>query len=109
MFAHVGMAELSIILLAFMIVVLAGGVWIAVTLGLVGLVAMALTTSVPIGSVLATTTWSASASWTLAALPLFIWMGEILFRTKLSEQMFRGLAPWVHWLRGRLMDVNILS
>src|SRR5947209_1949978 len=109
MFEHLGMAELSIILLGFMIVVLAGGVWIAVTLGLVGLVAMALTTTVPIGAVLATTTWSASASWTLAALPLFIWMGEILFRTKLSEQMFRGLSPWLQWLPGRLMHVNVVG
>ncbi len=109
MFATPGMAELSIILLGFMIVVLAGGVWIAVTLGLVGLVAMALTTSVPIGSVLATTTWSASASWTLAALPLFIWMGEILFRTRLSEQMFRGLSPWLQWLPGRLIHVNVVG
>jgi C4-dicarboxylate transporter DctM subunit len=109
MFEHLGMAELAIILLGFMIVVLAGGVWIAVTLGLVGLVAMALTTTVPIGAVLATTTWSASASWTLAALPLFIWMGEILFRTKLSEQMFRGLSPWLQWLPGRLMHVNVVG
>jgi C4-dicarboxylate transporter DctM subunit len=106
---HLGLPELSIILLGFMIVVLAGGVWIAVTLGLVGLVAMALTTTVPIGAVLATTTWSASASWTLAALPLFIWMGEILFRTKLSEQMFRGLSPWLQWLPGRLMHVNVVG
>jgi tripartite ATP-independent transporter DctM subunit len=103
------MVELSIILLGFMIIVLASGVWIAVTLGLVGLVAMALTTTVPIGSVLATTTWSASASWTLAALPLFIWMGEILFRTRLSEQMFRGLSPWLQWLPGRLMHVNVVG
>jgi C4-dicarboxylate transporter, DctM subunit len=109
MFATPGMAELALILLAFMIVVLASGVWIAVSLGLVGLVAMALTTSVPIGTVLATTTWSASASWTLAALPLFIWMGEILFRTKLSEEMFRGLAPWVQWLPGRLTHVNVIG
>jgi len=109
MFADIPIVELSIILLGFMIVVLAGGVWIAVTLGLVGLVAMALTTSVPIGSVLATTTWSASASWTLAALPLFIWMGEILFRTRLSEQMFRGLSPWLQWLPGRLIHVNVVG
>jgi len=109
MFAHPGMAELSIILLGFMIAVLAGGVWIAVTLGLVGFVAMALTTTVPLGSVRATTTGSASASWTLAALPLFIWMGEILFRTRLSEQMFRGLSPWLQWLPGRLMHVNVVG
>ena len=53
--------------------------------------------------------WGSSASWTLAALPLFIWMGEILYRTKLSEEMFEGLAPWLGWLPGRLMHVNILG
>jgi tripartite ATP-independent transporter DctM subunit len=59
--------------------------------------------------VLATTIWGNSASWTLAALPLFIWMGEILFRTRLSEEMFRGLAPWLNWVPGRLMHVNVLA
>ncbi|GGC80232.1 TRAP transporter large permease [Chelatococcus reniformis] len=100
---------LSILLLGFLVVVLATGVWIAVALGLVGLLAMVLTTSVPVGAVLATSVWSATASWTLAALPLFIWMGEILFRTRLSEQMFRGLAPWLQWLPGRLMHVNVVG
>ncbi|MEN3376040.1 MAG: C4-dicarboxylate transporter, DctM subunit [Hyphomicrobiales bacterium] len=107
--ANLGMVELSLVLLGFMILVLASGVWIAVSLGLVGFVAMALTTDVPLGTVLATATWSASASWTLAALPLFIWMGEILFRTKLSEEMFRGLSPWVQWLPGRLTHVNVIG
>ena len=64
---------------------------------------------IPAGSVLATTVWGNSASWELAALPLFIWMGEILFRTKLSEEMFRGLAPWLGWVPGRLMHVNVLA
>ena len=50
-----------------------------------------------------------SASWTLAALPLFIWMGEILFRTRLSEEMFRGLSPWLQWLPGRLVHVNVIG
>jgi C4-dicarboxylate transporter DctM subunit len=59
--------------------------------------------------VLATTVWSATASWTLAALPLFIWMGEILFRTRLSEQMFQGLSPWLQWLPGRLIHTNIVG
>ena len=63
----------------------------------------------PIGSVLATTVWASSASWTLTALPLFIWMGEILFRTRLSEQMFRGLSPWLQWLPGRLIHVNVVG
>ncbi|WP_409188702.1 TRAP transporter large permease [Bradyrhizobium sp. RDM4] len=107
--ANLGMIELSFVLLGVMILLLGSGVWIAVSLGLVGFVAMALTTSLPLGSVLATTTWSASSSWTLAALPLFIWMGELLFRTKLSEEMFRGLSPWVQWLPGRLTHVNVIG
>src|SRR5512132_3733553 len=65
--------------------------------------------NIPAGSVLATTIWGNAASWTLAALPLFIWMGEILFRTRLSEEMFRGFAPWLNWLPGRLMHVNVLA
>ena len=102
---------LSILLLLALVAILASGIWIAIGLGLVGLIAMVLTApaSVPIAQVLATSVWAASASWTLAALPLFIWMGEILFRTKLSEEMFRGLAPWLQWLPGRLMHVNVLA
>jgi len=100
---------LAIVLLGFLVVILASGVWISVGLGLVGLLAMVLVTDVPIGQVLATTVWSASASWTLAALPLFIWMGEILFRTRLSAQMFQGLSPWLQWLPGRLIHTNIVG
>jgi C4-dicarboxylate transporter DctM subunit len=100
---------LAIILLGFLVVILASGVWISVGLGLVGLLAMVLVTDIPIGQVLATTVWSASASWTLAALPLFIWMGEILFRTRLSAQMFQGLSPWLQWLPGRLIHTNIIG
>jgi tripartite ATP-independent transporter DctM subunit len=107
--ADVGLLNLSFILLAVMLVFLASGVWIAISLGIVGLAAMLFTANVPIGNVLATTVWASSASWTLAALPLFIWMGEILFRTKLSEEMFRGLAPWLQWLPGRLMHVNVVG
>ncbi|QTL03051.1 TRAP transporter large permease subunit [Aquabacter sp. L1I39] len=103
------LVQLSAILLVILVLVLGSGVWIAIGLALVGLAAMVLTTPVPISQVLATTVWSASASWTLAALPLFIWMGEILFRTKLSEEMFRGLAPWLQWLPGRLLHVNVVG
>ena len=56
-----------------------------------------------------TTIWGASSSWTLTSLPMFIWMGEILYRTRLSEEMFKGLAPWLGWLPGRLMHVNVLA
>jgi tripartite ATP-independent transporter DctM subunit len=63
----------------------------------------------PAGDAMAVTIWGSASSWTLTALPLFIWMGEILFRTRLSEEMFRGLAPWLNWLPGRLMHVNVLA
>src|SRR5207237_6120035 len=53
--------------------------------------------------------WGSSANWTIAALPLFVWMGEILYRTKLSDEMFEGLSPWLGWLPGRLMHVNVLA
>jgi len=109
MFPDLGIVPLSIILFIFLIVILGSGVWVAVGLGLLGFVAMVLTTDVPIGQVLATSVWSASASWSLAALPLFIWMGEILFRTRMSEEMFRGLSPWLQWLPGRLLHTNILG
>src|ERR671917_2058763 len=104
------MLEISLFVLALLAVLLAGGVWIAIALMACGWAAMQFApTAIPAGSVLATTIWGNSASWTLAALPLFIWMGEILFRTRLSEEMFRGLAPWLNWLPGRLLHVNILA
>ncbi|MDQ3559162.1 MAG: TRAP transporter large permease subunit [Pseudomonadota bacterium] len=98
------------ILLLVLLVLLGGGVWIAVSLLAAGWIGMQFVPNVSSpGYVLATTIWGNSASWTLAALPLFIWMGEILFRTRLSEEMFRGLAPWLNWLPGRLMHVNVLA
>ena len=84
--------------------------WIAIALMACGYAGMLFVGgNMPPGAVLATTVWGNSASWTLAALPLFIWMGEILFRTRLSEEMFRGLAPWLNWIPGRLMHVNVLA
>ena len=98
------------ILLFALLVLLGSGVWIAVSLLAAGWIGMQFVSNVSSpGYVLATTIWGNSASWTLAALPLFIWMGEILFRTRLSEEMFRGLAPWLNWLPGRLMHVNVLA
>jgi tripartite ATP-independent transporter DctM subunit len=106
----VALVEIAGLLLLFLALLLAGGVWIAIALLACGWVGMQFVGGgIPAGSVLATTIWGNSASWTLAALPLFIWMGEILFRTRLSEEMFRGLAPWLNWLPGRLMHVNVLA
>ena len=104
------LVSISVILLGFLLLLLFGGVWIAIALLATGYVGMQFVTGgIPAGSVLATTIWGNSASWELAALPLFIWMGEILFRTKLSEEMFRGLAPWLNRVPGRLMHVNVLA
>jgi tripartite ATP-independent transporter DctM subunit len=101
--------EIAAILLGFLTVLLAGGVWIAIALLATGWLGMMFVGGIPAGSVLATTIWGKSASWELSALPLFIWMGEILFRTRLSEEMFRGLAPWLRLIPGRLMHVNVLA
>jgi len=88
---------------------LASGTWVAVTLFATAIIGMWLNDNGNIGMILATTTWGASSSWTLVALPMFIWMGEILFRTRLSEDLFKGLAPWLNQLPGRLLHVNILG
>jgi tripartite ATP-independent transporter DctM subunit len=100
---------IAMVLLALLLVLLAGGVWIAISLAAVGWFGLQFFTTTPPEVNLFQSFWSSSASWTLAALPLFIWMGEILYRTKLSEEMFEGLAPWVTWLPGRLMHVNIVG
>ena len=100
---------ISLVLLAVFAVTLIGGLWIAISLLVVATVAMAVFTNSPPGSLMATTTWGSSASWSLTPLPLFIWMGEILYRTRLSQDMFRGLAPWVEPLPGRLMHTNVIG
>ncbi|HEX6530641.1 MAG TPA: TRAP transporter large permease subunit [Burkholderiales bacterium] len=99
----------SLVLLALLLVLLVGGVWIAISLATVAWAGLHFLTSSPPDVNLFQSFWGSSASWTLAALPLFVWMGEILYRTKLSEEMFEGLAPWLGWLPGRLMHVNILG
>ena len=99
----------AVIVVSCMFLLLGSGLWVALSLMGVGLVAMALFSPAPVGPVFATTVWDASWNWALTALPLFIWMGEILFRSRLSEQLFSGLAPWVAWLPGRLLHVNIVG
>ncbi len=103
------MTTIAIVLIGALFLLLAMGVWVAPALLAVGIIGMELFTDAPGGAILATTSWASSASWTMTALPLFIWMGEILFRTKLSDDMFAGLAPWVERLPGRLLHVNVLG
>ncbi len=97
------------LLLLILLLLLGGGVWIAMSLAIVGWVGQFFFTTTPPGKNLFTAFWETTASWELAALPLFIWMGEILFRTRLSEQMFSGLAPWLNRVPGRLMHTTILG
>jgi tripartite ATP-independent transporter DctM subunit len=99
----------GLVLLVVMLVLLTSGLWVALSLMGVGLAGMVLFTSAPAGTVMATTIWGASGNWALTALPLFIWMAEILFRTRLSDDMFQGLAPWLTRLPGRLMHVNVVG
>lgn len=97
------------VLMAVLFLMLGLGVWVALALLGCGLAGLLLFTSVPPGVLFATTAWGATASWALTALPLFIWMGEILYRTRLAEDMFSGLGPWVRGLPGRLVHVNVLG
>jgi len=100
---------LAVVLMVVLFGMLATGVWVAFSLLSVGFVGIVLFSTAPVGKVLATNVWSASAEWSLAALPLFIWMGEILFRSRMSDDLFSGLAPWLNRLPGRLTHVNILG
>ena len=97
------------LLLLILLLLLGGGVWIAMSLAIVGWIGQFFFTTTQPGKNLFTAFWETTASWELAALPLFIWMGEILFRTRLSEQMFEGLAPWLNRIPGRLMHTTILG
>ncbi|MBL8660622.1 MAG: TRAP transporter large permease subunit [Rhodospirillales bacterium] len=99
----------GLVLLVALFALLATGLWVALALLGVGLLGMVVFTGAPAGQILATTNWGASNSWALAALPMFIWMGEILFRSRLSEDMFAGLAPWLSRLPGRLLHANVLG
>ncbi len=104
-----GTLTIALLLLVLLLVLLAGGVWIAISLAVVAWFGLQFFTSTPPDVNLFQSFWSTTASWNLAALPLFVWMGEILYRTKLSDEMFEGLSPWLGWLPGRLMHVNVLA
>ncbi|MFT6968568.1 MAG: C4-dicarboxylate transporter DctM subunit [Cellvibrionaceae bacterium] len=103
------MSLIGFILIVAMLLMLVSGIWIALTLTGLAIIALLLIENSSIGLLLGTSSWSASTAWSLTALPLFIWMGEILFRTRLSEDLFQGLSPILAKLPGKLLHVNILS
>ena len=100
---------LTIFFISLLLFLLGSGVWVALSMIAVSAVGMLLFTTRPVGDAMATTVWGTSSSWTLTALPLFVWMGEILFRTKLSENLFKGLSPWLSKLPGGLIHVNVVG
>lgn len=104
--------ELSYLLAVFLFVLLllmGSGVWVGLALLGIGGVILELFTDRPSGDVMITAIWSSSTSWTLTALPLFILMGEILFRTRLSADLFKALAPLMRRLPGGLLHTNIVG
>ena len=105
------MAEilLTIFFISVLLFFLGSGIWVALSMIGVSAIGMMLFTSRPVGDAMATTIWGTSSSWTLTALPLFVWMGEILFRTRLSENLFKGLSPWMQKLPGGLIHVNVVG
>src|SRR5919205_1659198 len=100
---------ITALLVIALFAILGSGVWIGLALSGVAWIGMELFTSRPVGDAMAVTIWGSLSSWTLTALPLFVWMGEVLFRTRLSEDMFKGLAPWLSRLPGRLLHTNIIG
>ncbi len=102
-------STIGLIVAVLMLVLLASGVWVAVTLMSVGLISMLLFSHAPASTIQATVIWGQSSSWALTALPLFIWMGEILYRTRLAKDMFEGLSPWLAGFPGRLIHINVVS
>ena len=100
---------LSLLLVGLLFALLASGLWVPFSLIVVGMGGILLFSPAPVGKVLASTIWGASAEWSLAALPLFIWMGEILFRSRMSGDLFSGISPWISRLPGRLVHVNVLG
>lgn len=100
-------AYATVVFLFVLFTLLGSSIWIGLALMGVAWVGMELFTTRPAGDAMTTIIWTGASSWTLTALPLFIWMGEILYRTRLSQDMFRGLAPWMRWLPGGLLHTNI--
>lgn len=103
------MLLMMLVLTVTLLLMLGSGVWVAFSLMAMGWLAISQFTSVPTGAVMASDIWSASYSWELTALPMFIWMGEILFRSRLAEDMFTGLSPWMNRIPGRLLHTNVIG
>ncbi|VFR37108.1 TRAP dicarboxylate transporter, DctM subunit, unknown substrate 5 [plant metagenome] len=99
----------TVFVLGLLFALLLGGVWIGLSLFALGWATLTVFTDTLPGPLMANTTWGAASAWSLTALPMFIWMGEILTRSRVSEDMFRGLVPWLNRLPGRLLHCNVVG
>lgn len=97
------------LVLGLLFVTLAGGIWVGVALMSIGIFALEAFRDMRVDRFLAGDIWSSSTAVELITLPLFILMGELLFHTRLSENLFRGLSPWTRRLPGRLVHVNVMG
>ncbi|WP_027882138.1 TRAP transporter large permease [Meiothermus rufus] len=103
------LTQVALFLALLLLLLLGGGVWIALALLGVGWAGLQFFTQTPPGTSVASSLWTSVSSWSLAALPMFIWMGEILYRTRLAADLFEGLAPWLRRIPGRLLHINVLA
>lgn len=100
---------ISLTILGLLIFLLGSSIWVGISLFIVGIAGFILFTSSPPLTILSNILWNSTSSSTMMALPLFVFMGEILFRSKISENLFKGLSPWMNGLPGRLVHVNIAA
>ncbi|WP_117238383.1 TRAP transporter large permease [Thermus sediminis] len=100
---------IGLLLVALLFLLLGLGVYVGLALLLVGLAGLALFTTAPPGPNVATALWTSTSGWSLAALPLFVWMGEILYRSRLAQSLFQGLTPLLARLPGGLLHVNVVA
>ncbi|WP_404845585.1 TRAP transporter large permease [Desulfobaculum sp. SPO524] len=109
---------LAVAVMAVMMILLLSSKWIGFSLFASGVAGMLLfevhlppTISIwdKIGDLLANSVWNSLNSWALTALPLFILMGEILYRTAISTRLLNGLVPWLSGVPGRLYHINVVA
>ena len=100
---------IAALLIGLLFAVLGSSLWIGLSLLGVAWFSMGMFTTRPVGDSMMLTIWGSTSNWTLTALPLFLWMGEILFRSKLASGMFAGLAPWLNRIPGRLLHINVIG
>ncbi|MCG8639435.1 MAG: TRAP transporter large permease subunit [Desulfobacterales bacterium] len=100
---------MSVIVFGSLFIALAAGVWVGFSLFIVGFIGMTFFSSLPAGNNMASSVWATIEKWEYVALPLFILMGEILYRSGISERLFKALVPWLYRLPGGLLLMNIVS